>query len=195
MLEIIVDRTTKQQKEAINSLLKCKKKRYHGQGSTAKVWLFPQSSGMSNDWVLRKQWWHDDYYIGRFDDYTRFCAKSKSKHTPKILFHAVVRGSYGIKETITVMERLTPIHYHEDLQDGGIWNPDWAEYGIEDATQGFWNSRYMKTPIKTKSISRKSFMTFVNKAKDGGVVFNDCHPGNIMIRPSDKKVVIIDPSV
>ena len=135
---------------------------------------------------------------------------TNNPHLPDIKWMQQYTGSKGQKFFLALVEKLAPfnrhaimnttdliglayLYVHEDwFQGQGIFHRLVKE-GIvdeDDLAEDVAISRWLK-----KSKGSRKFIATLRTAENRatGVCSYDMHPGNIMYRPSDQKLVVIDP--
>lgn len=188
--KIIHSRLTKKQLLEINKVLSCKKKRPIGQGSTAKVYSLENTS--LKDFVLRRQNAVAEFSIDAYCEWVQVCLNVKSKHIPKVIFHAEELDKQGVvKSCITVLEKLenspTKISNHRWWSDSikAIYYCNYLE-----SSYRWWNEQEYKQLCNTRTL--KSVFSKI-KQTNPNLDLNDMHERNMMIRKKDGKLVITDP--
>lgn len=140
-----------------------------GVGSFATVYKF----GRNN--VIRIEKGHNGVHSGYKDWVEKIVLSSKSKHVPKIFFHGYTRDN----RMITVVEKL------ENWEDSYIY----SEY-IQCVLCSYSSTIPDMPKVKLKIGNLKSLMKAADKR---GLLLDDVASSNVMLRKSDKRLIITDP--
>lgn len=150
-----------------------------GSGLTARVYH------LTEDKVVRIQ----EGFVNDYPRWVHLCTTQKSKHFPQYFY---LRESG--QRTVTVMEKLESLSWGQEIQ----WNNRYMKRWFRD--ESYRKSRIIGSKTLTGSataFSRQSLLRVAKKAQAAHVSMNDCHAGNVMLRVSGgKKVLVItDPTV
>lgn len=193
-MQVLRDKLSEREKQTIARIERTngESARFIGEGATALVYKFTKGR------VVRIQTKRRDYDPEMYLRWAKYCLVSRSKHVPKFDYLAYEVSATGkVIKVISVLEQLQDLdstlarksknsdcYLGDDLTDmiGDFLNDERK-----------WNTRLVPTFLLT-GIQRRAMASIRKTLHKHRVEINDMHAGNCMIRKSDGRLVITDPS-